>query len=209
MTDLRGRFSTLARRAGATQDPAPLGDALLAAWSEPARRYHDVRHLEACLSRLDEVQVHPATRDILEMALWFHDAVYDPRATDNEERSARWAAEALAGVGLPAAAASEVVRLVRLTREHGPASDEAGRLMCDIDLSILGYPVEAFDAYERDIRAEYAWVPEEAFRHGRRRILEGLLRRDPLFQTETFRRRFESSARANLRRVLAAGADPR
>jgi predicted metal-dependent HD superfamily phosphohydrolase len=81
--------------------------------------------------------------------------------------------------------------------------------MCDIDLSILGYPVEAFDAYERDIRAEYAWVPEEAFRHGRRRILEGLLRRDPLFQTETFRRRFESSARANLRRVLAAGADPR
>jgi predicted metal-dependent HD superfamily phosphohydrolase len=208
VTGLRSRFSTLARRVGATQDPSSLGDALLAAWSDPARRYHDVRHLEDCLARLDDLQVDAATRDLLEMALWFHDAVYDPRATDNEERSAGWAAEALAAAGVPTAAANEVARLVRLTREHGPASDEAGRLMCDIDLSILGGPVEAFDAYERRIRAEYAWVPEEAFRHGRTRILEGLLRRDPLFQTATFQRRFESSARANLRRALAALAGP-
>jgi predicted metal-dependent HD superfamily phosphohydrolase len=208
VTGLRSRFATLARRAGATRDLAPLGDALLAAWSEPARRYHDVRHLKDCLAQLDELQVKPATRDTLELALWFHDAVYDPRATDNEERSARWAAEALAAAGVPPAAVNEVARLVRLTREHGPASDEAGRLMCDIDLAILGRPVEAFDGYERRIRAEYAWVPEEAFRRERTRTLEGLLRRDPLFQTEAFRRRFESSARANLRRALAALTGP-
>jgi len=208
VTGLPSRFCSLLRRAGATQDPTPLGDALITAWSEPGRRYHDVRHLEDCLTQLDDLEVDPATRDMLEMALWFHDAVYDPRATDNEERSARWATEALAAAGVPTAAVNEVARLVRLTREHGPASDEAGRLMCDIDLSILGRAVDAFDAYERSIRAEYAWVPEEAFRHGRSRILEGLLQRDPLFQTETFRRRFESSARANLRRALAGLAVP-
>ena len=204
MTGLRARFSALARRAGATQDPGPLGDTLLAAWSEPARHYHDVRHLEDCLSQLDDVRVDPATRDVLELALWFHDAVYDPRATDNEERSARWATEALAAAGIPAAAVNEVARLVRLTREHGTASDEAGRLICDIDLSILGRPVEVFDAYERRIRSEYRWVSEEVFRDGRTRILEGFLRRAPLFQTDAFRRRFEASARANLRRALAA-----
>jgi predicted metal-dependent HD superfamily phosphohydrolase len=201
------RFATLVRRAGATQDPIPLGEALIAAWSEPGRRYHDVRHLEDCLTQLDQLDdlgVHPATRDILEMALWFHDAVYDPRATDNEERSARWATEALAAAGIPAAAVNEVARLVRLTREHGTASDEAGRLICDIDLSILGRPVEVFDAYERRIRSEYRWVSEEVFRDGRTRILEGFLRRAPLFQTDAFRRRFEASARANLRRALAA-----
>jgi predicted metal-dependent HD superfamily phosphohydrolase len=203
VTGLGARFSALARRAGATQDPAPLRDALLAAWSEPARHYHDVRHLEDCLSQLDEHEVTPATRDLLELALWFHDAVYDPRATDNEERSARWATEALAAAGIPAAAVNEVARLVRLTREHG-TSDEAGRLICDIDLSILGRPVEVFDAYERRIRSEYRWVSEEVFRDGRTRILEGFLRRAPLFQTDAFRRRFEASARANLRRALAA-----
>jgi predicted metal-dependent HD superfamily phosphohydrolase len=208
VTDLRSRFSSLARRLGATQDSTPLGDALLAAWSDPARRYHDARHLEDCLARLDELRPSPATRDLLEMALWFHDAVYHPRASDNEERSALWAEQALASAGLPAPAVDEIVRLVRLTRQHGPAADETGRLMCDIDLSILGRPNEAFDEYERRVRAEYAWVPEPAFRQGRTRILEGLLRRDPLFQTETFRRRFESAARANLRRALAALAGP-
>ncbi|MGH7512209.1 MAG: HD domain-containing protein [Gemmatimonadales bacterium] len=209
MTGLPSRFSTLVRRAGATRDPTPLGDALIAAWSEPGRHYHDVRHLEDCLTQLDDLEVDRATRDILEMALWFHDAVYEPRATDNEERSARWAAEGLAAAGVPTAAVMQVVRLVRLTHAHGPASDEAGRLMCDIDLSILGRPAEVFDEYERRIRAEYAWVPEVAFRHGRTRILEGLLQRVSLFQTETFRRRFESSARSNLHRALAALAGRR
>jgi predicted metal-dependent HD superfamily phosphohydrolase len=204
VTGLGARFSALARRAGATQDPGPLGDTLLAAWSEPARHYHDVRHLEDCLSQLDDVRVDPATQDVLELALWFHDAVYDPRANDNEERSARWATEALAAAGIPTATVTEVGRLVRLTREHGTAPDEAGRLICDIDLSILGRPVEVFDAYARRIRSEYAWVPEETFRDRRTRILEGLLRRAPLFQTEAFRRRFESAARANLRRALGS-----
>ena len=94
--------------------------------------------------------------------------------------------------------------LVRLTAGHGPTADPAGRLMCDIDLSILGRPVELFESYGRRVRAEYAWLPESAWRAGRTRVLEDLLRREPLFQTPSFQRRYEPQARANLRRALAA-----
>jgi len=204
VSGLRDRFCALARRLGATQDPGALADALLVAWSAPGRVYHDQRHLEDGLSQLDGLPLSANTHDQVEAALWFHDGIYDPRASDNEERSARWAMDALSALGVGAPVAGEIARLVLLTRDHAPVPDEAGQLLCDIDLSILGRPAADFDEYERRVRAEYAWVPEEAYRYGRRGVLSTFLRRQPLFQTDTFRRRFESSARDNLRRSLEA-----
>lgn len=202
MNTLRERCVFLLRRLGAMSDPAPLADALLAAWSSPVRVYHDRRHLEDCLARLDDVEASVPERDVVEAALWFHDAIYDPHAADNEERSARWAAAALAALGAPAIVGAEVARLVLLTRHEAPPEDDAGRYLCDIDLSILGRPDVEFDDYERRIRDEYAWVPPGEFREGRRRILERLLARHPLFRTDAFRRRYEAQARTNLRRAL-------
>jgi predicted metal-dependent HD superfamily phosphohydrolase len=204
VSGLRDRFRSLTLRLGATTDSGALADDLLTAWAAPGRVYHDVRHLEDCLARLDELSLPALTRDRVEAAIWFHDAVYDSRAADNEDRSARWAVESLPALGLDPELAADVARLVHLTRDHAPAADEAGRLLCDIDLSILGRPSAEFDTYEQRVRAEYAWVPEAAYRVGRRRVLSAFLQRDPLFQTEPFRQRFESSARANLQRALAA-----
>ena len=203
MSDLSGRFVSLLQRLGATRDPSRLADDLVAAWSDPGRAYHDVRHLEDGLTQVDALPVDTRTRDLIEVALWFHDAVYDPRASDNEERSARWASEALRAAGIPAPVVGDVARLVRLTRDHAMVPDQAGRFLLDIDLSILGRPVEVFDAYQRRIRTEFAWVPEGAYRLGRGTILADLLRREPLFQTELYRSSFEATARANLRRALA------
>jgi predicted metal-dependent HD superfamily phosphohydrolase len=200
---LHARCVSLLGRLGAVNDPAPLADALLSAWSAPARVYHDRRHLEDCLARLDEVAEPVPERDVIEAALWFHDAIYDPHAADNEERSARWAADALSALGVAPRRSAEVARLVLLTRHLAPPEDEAGRLACDIDLSILGRPGPEYDAYERAIRAEYAWVPAPEYREGRRRILSDLLRRAPLYRTDAFRRRYEDAARNNLRRALA------
>lgn len=204
MSSLRDRFVALMRRLGATGDPSPLADAILTAWMEPARRYHGIAHLRDCLVQLEESSDSPTERDLVEAALWFHDAIYDPRAADNEERSADWARRALDGLGIPPAAGGEVARLVRLTRHDRPPDDPAGRLICDIDLSILGRSPPEFDEYDRLIQAEYAWVPVTAYREGRRRVLTGFLRRRPLYLTEQFRRRYETAAHANLERALTA-----
>jgi predicted metal-dependent HD superfamily phosphohydrolase len=202
VTELSRRFSELLRRLGASGDPQPLTDAVLAAWAEPARRYHSLDHLRDCLAELDRAPADGADRDRVEAALWFHDAIYDPRAGDNEARSAEWSHRAMAELGVPSAVADDVARLVRLTGHAGPTPDPSGRLLCDIDLAILGREPEAFETYDRHIREEYAWVPEPAFRAARIGVLTGLLARGPLYQTEHFRRRYETVARTNLGRVL-------
>lgn len=203
VTDLRERFASLLVRLGATRDPAAEADAVLAAWAEPARHYHDLDHLRHGLAQLDEAPAPDGVRDLVEAALWYHDVVYDPRAADNEERSAARATRTLGELGVRPAVVEEVARLVLLTRHDAPASEPAGRLLCDVDLSILGATPDEFDAYDRAIRAEYAWVPEDAYRHARREVLDALLRRNPLYQTEHFRRRYEAAARANLERARA------
>jgi predicted metal-dependent HD superfamily phosphohydrolase len=188
---------------GARGDGLVLRDALLAAWSEPQRHYHTLRHLLDSLELVEPVLAsaqHPAE---LELALWFHDAVYALRAGDNEARSADWAAEALRGAGVDPAAVVRVVALVLATRHDAlPASDDE-RLLVDVDLAILGADPERFDEYEAEVRQEYAWVPRPLFRRKRREILQGFLARDAIYSTATFRSRFEAPARANLARSIS------
>jgi predicted metal-dependent HD superfamily phosphohydrolase len=185
-----------------------LGADLLGRWSEPHRHYHDLEHLAELLAALDELapDAVPAT---VRLAAWFHDAVYDPRASDNEERSAQLAAEALPGAGLAPEDVTEVVRLVRLTATHGPAFDDAdGMLLCDADLAILGSSAARYERYVADVRAEYAHVPDAEFRAARDRILRGFLDRSRIYRTDAARDRWESAARRNLMAELAGDADP-
>ena len=178
------------------------------AYREPGRVYHTTEHLADCLARLDEFPDPEAERDMVEAAIWFHDAAYDPRRSDNESRSAEWAARALADAGVTGDLAERIRLLVLLTRHLGPAADPAGRLLCDIDLSILGREPAEFERFDRAIRAEYAWVPEPEYRTGRARILHGFLERKPLYQTAPFRLRYEDAARRNLGVALTRLAEP-
>ena len=113
------------------------------------------------------------------------------------------ARRALTDLGIAAVVADDVARLVRLTDHQALAQDSAGRLVCDIDLSILGRPRAEFDAYDAAIRAEYAWVPDAVYRASRRQVLGALLSRDTIYGTEAFRRRYEVQARDNLRRAMS------
>jgi predicted metal-dependent HD superfamily phosphohydrolase len=203
------RFAALWRRLGGRGSGAEAADAVLAAWDEPHRVYHDLQHLRDCLARLDEAPAAGHERDLAEAALWYHDLVYRPGAADNEARSARAAHTALVEGGAGERTADEVARLVGLTDHVAPPPDRVAALVCDVDLSILGRPAEEFAAYERRIREEYRQVPEEVYRLGRRRVLERLLARDRLFATPHFHDRYEAPARRNLRHSLEtlAGAN--
>ena len=173
-------------------------DALLAAYGDPGRGYHDLTHLGEVLERLDELG---CTDDAVRLAAWFHDAVYDGLGED-EERSAQWAEREL---GDDPGLAAEVGRLVRLTATHRPAPDDvAGQLLCDADLAILAAGPERYAAYVAGVRTEYAAVPEADFRAGRRAVLTALLAKEHLFDSSAARERWEAAARANLSAEIAA-----
>jgi predicted metal-dependent HD superfamily phosphohydrolase len=178
-------------------EEAATRDELLAAYADPARGYHDLRHLTEVLDRLDELAAagEPFEREPVVLAAWFHDAVYDG-ASGAEERSARWAGEALAH---DPALAAEVARLVRLTVHHWPADDDrSGAALCDADLAILAAPPGRYAEYVADVRREYAHVPDDAFHAGRAAVLRDLQAKPHLFHTAYARAHWEAPARANL-----------
>ena len=175
---------------------------LAAAYAEPTRAYHTAEHIEDCLTLLDASRTLARHADEVEAAIWFHDAVYVAARMDNEERSSELARAALRDAQVASEIAERIRGLVLETR-HGATPHEAdAALLCDIDLSILGRSPEAFDVFERQVRQEYAMVPEPMYRRGRSEILGGLLNRASIYQTAWFRQRYENRARENLERVL-------
>ena len=208
MTSLVDEFRAAARQAGATAEDADLaaaGEYLLARWSEPQRHYHTVAHLSAVLDVVDshaQLAPHP---ERVRLAAWMHDAVYDPRALGdaNERDSAEFAEGLLATLGVPAATAAEVARLVGLTAGHATEADDPdGELLCDADLAVLAGDEEAYASYTAAIRREYAHVPEDAFRDGRAQVLTALLELPSIYRLDPLRAAWEERARANLSREL-------
>ncbi|WP_030734777.1 hypothetical protein [Streptomyces sp. NRRL S-31] len=199
---LRLRFAralTTARAPGGGPDPAPYADNLLARWQEPQRHYHTLTHLTAVLDHVDTLERYAADPDAVRLAAWFHDAVYLPERSENEERSARLAERALPEAGVPAARTAEVARLVRLTVGHDPADDDRdGQVLCDADLAILAAPPSAYAAYTAAVREEYHFVPNDAFRAGRSAVLRQLLDLPRLFRTPYGEEHWTATARHNL-----------
>jgi predicted metal-dependent HD superfamily phosphohydrolase len=184
---------------GDKPDPAPYGRNLLERWSEPQRRYHTVDHLIAVLSRATELTAHADQPDSVALAAWFHDAVYRPDRTENEEHSARLAERALPEAGIGPARTAEVARLVRLTITHDPAEgDRNGEVLCDADLAVLAGDPAAYAAYAAAVREEYGFVPDADFRAGRAAVLRQLLSLPRLFRTSYGHDRWEPTARRNI-----------
>ncbi|MFC9290777.1 hypothetical protein [Streptomyces sp. NPDC057052] len=203
---LRTRFARAlgaARAPAPGPDPLPYADDLLGRWQEPQRRYHTLTHLTAVLDRIDTLREYADDPDVVRLAGWFHDAVHLPDRSENEDRSARLAERALPEAGLPRAKTAEVARLVRLTVTHDPADDDRdGQVLCDADLAILAAPPSAYAAYTAEIREEYHFVPNDAFREGRADVLRHLLGLPRLFRTPYGASEWEATARYNMRAEL-------
>jgi predicted metal-dependent HD superfamily phosphohydrolase len=188
---------------GASNPDHSLFHQLTACYSEPHRKYHTMQHLNECfvhLEKLRSIAEYPAE---IEIALWFHDAIYETRRTDNEEKSAEWAIDSVKAVGVPGDVAMRVRDLVMVTRHDGIAIGSDAEVLVDIDLAILGAESARFDKYEDQIREEYAWVPQPLYQRERRKVLHQFVSRQTLYHTELFCTLYEAQARANLDRSLA------
>ena len=173
-------------------------DALTHAYSEPHRHYHTAAHIDHCLALLDEFRPLATRPAEVELAIWFHDAVYRPLSRDNEEQSAVWADTFLENNNVVPDVRQRVTALIRATVHDASPNDDDAALLVDIDLSILGADEQTYRQYEDAVRREYRWVPGPVFRRGRRRILQSFLERDRIYSVEPLAQRFESRARDNL-----------
>ena len=182
-----------------------LRDELVAAYADPSRHYHDVRHLTEVLERLDALAAAGVAFDqtAVVLAAWFHDSVYDGER-DAEERSAAWAEDALPGF-VPERIVAEVARLVRMTEQHAPDDDDLDACaLSDADLGILAADAVRYEEYAQAIREEYAHLTDAEFAAGRAQVLESLLAKEKLFHTSYARAQWEQPARANMERELAS-----
>jgi predicted metal-dependent HD superfamily phosphohydrolase len=174
---------------------------LVKAYGASGRAYHGLEHIAACLELLDQAPLSAPERDLLELALWFHDVVYHPRAADNEARSNDWAQRFLSGADPHLR--QEVAELIMVTQRHQPRSGTLETWMVDIDLGILGSPPALYDDYETAIRQEYRWVPWFLYRSKRKQVLEGFRQREHIYHEPYFRAGREQQARENLSRAIA------
>ena len=178
----------------------PVFDRLVASHSEPHRFYHTLEHVHEVLKvagKLADVATDPAAA---QLAIWFHDAVYDPRARDNEERSAALALELLRPLGIPEATLQHVAAMIRTTAHTSAGDVDADtQVLLDADLAILSAEERRYSRYAADVRREYAWVDDGAYRAGRTKVLQAFLARPRIYRTERMHAVAEEPARQNLR----------
>jgi predicted metal-dependent HD superfamily phosphohydrolase len=199
------RWQAACEAIGARGD-ATLYRQLVAAWSGRSRHYHSLTHLEGCLRELEAARAEIVEPGMVELALWFHDAIYRTYRRDNEERSAQWAEQALCKAGATPETAARVSSYIRNTKHTAQAQTLSGdaAFVVDIDLAILGEKPEIYDQYEAQIRREYWWVARRRFARARIRILESFLARPSIYQTASFQHRYEERARENITRAIQA-----
>ena len=197
------RWRLLMRKLGADENLAT-HEKLTAAYSEPHRHYHTGEHIVDCLDRLGEAQTEARSSEEVELALWFHDAIYKPTSSRNELESAEWASEFLQQTGASQRRCQRVYDHILATKHDAEPPDADARLLVDIDLSILGRDETFYDRFEENVRKEYRWVPWPLYRRKRRQILASFLSRASIYSTAHFRDRYEHAARRNLDRAISA-----
>ena len=201
--NLRDRWEAVWQKLGASAAPQEVFDELIKAYSSPDRFYHTLAHIEDCLSIFDQTKSFAFRPTEVELAIWFHDGVYDTHGSDNEQKSAEWARATIEGLRIDINTSDRVADLILATRHTNEVTDADAHLIVDVDLSILGREAVVFWRYEENIRKEYSWVPGPVFRQKRTEILTSFLNRPSIYFHEEYQGRFEQTARANLKQAIA------
>lgn len=188
---------------GAAHTSPDIYRALLLHHQEQHRHYHTLQHLQECLLTFVSVRASAHRPAEVTAALWFHDAIHDTTRHDNEERSAAWASDCLAGAHVAPEVVARVHALIMATCHRAAPTDADAVLLVDIDLAILGAAADRYAEYETQVREEYRHVPADVFALARVAILRGFLQRERIFQTPALHERLEHQARKNLEHSLS------
>jgi predicted metal-dependent HD superfamily phosphohydrolase len=192
----RERWSALCARLGCAAAIEKF-DQLTAAYAEPARAYHTAQHIGECLLLLDSVASQLQSPDDVELAIWLHDVVYDPQATDNEARSAALAVDWFKN--LPQSRKARLHQRILATQHHLPSPDDSdGQALLDIDLAILAAPPARFAEYANQVRIEYGFVPESIYQTKRAEFMRAMAQRPQLYFHPALASRLEPLARRNI-----------
>ncbi len=197
------QWLALWKRLGAQGDAKAVYSDLVARYSEPHRAYHTITHIKHCLHELETIRRLITNPDVFELAIWYHDAIYDAKSKDNEEQSAALATRMVKKTLLPDHLGQSATNLIMATKHLAPPANPDAQLFVDIDLSIFGQTENDFDEYDKQIRKEYEWVAEDAFVDGRSRIVKLFLDRSNIYATRFFQNKYEAQARRNITRSLA------
>lgn len=177
---------------------------LVDAYASPGRYYHTLDHIHQVLATVQRFQDSATAPDLIKLAAWFHDVVYDTTAKDNEQRSIDCAQEWLQALHVSTSDRDTISRLISSTRHHEPTINTIdNQILLDADLAILSAEAHHYWQYAVAIRQEYAWMPVAQYRLGRRDVLEQFLQREFIYFTAPMRTTAEATARANLRAEIA------
>lgn len=182
-------------------EPQKIFNKLIAAYNEKQRAYHTVQHLYECLVLLESIRADLNDAYTVALALWFHDAVYDPQAKDNEMKSAELFEQYLVQ-DLSADNVQKIKRWIIATQKHASTDELDLQFLLDIDLAILAASPARFAEYEQQIQKEYAWVDPDIYSIERKEVLAHFYQTEPLYQTEYFQQNFEQRAKDNLKNLM-------
>lgn len=203
---MRERLVAIAARIAGAATPAArefAADSVLTRYREPHRAYHNLNHIADCLTQFDALRSTAEQPVALELAIWFHDVVYDVRRSDNELRSAEFATNLFGRLDGDTATIARVHELILATTHRDPPMTNDARLIVDIDLSILASQPERYEQYCRQIRDEYSFATDEQFAAGRSKFLDMMLAKPAIYHTVEFAACSEESARRNMQRERA------
>jgi predicted metal-dependent HD superfamily phosphohydrolase len=202
--DMLDRWKALWVRLGSAKNMEPLFRKLLDAYGEQQRAYHDFSHIRRCLEEFDVVKNRLGHPDEVEVAIWFHDIIYDPLSSRNEEDSANIAAAELKKAKISNASILMIKDLILATRHNGIVKGSDAQYLMDIDIATLGSTPAIYQQYEKNIRKEYMGVSDSMYRQKRKELLEAFLKNDRIYRTNFFRSKYAEKAKRNLEAAIKA-----
>lgn len=176
---------------------------IVLAYSQANRFYHNLDHIQQVLTVITDLKYLAQDLPSIQLAAWFHDLIYNPQASDNEQQSANYAIATLEQLAMPQLIIAKVNDLILQTASHqAQLQDVDTQILLDADLAILGATWTEYNYYRQAIRQEYNWLDDTQFQQGRSRVLQSFLNRDKIYQTEPIREQRELQARSNLTQEL-------